>query len=236
MHSSCLEFGNRILSEGLVKGKRVIEVGSLDVNGSLRPIVEALGPLSYVGVDISSGKGVDQICSAEQLVSRFGLNSFDFVICTEVLEHVRNWRNVVHNLKQILSPNARLLITTRSMGFGLHGYPFDFWRYEISDMQNIFSDLFVESLETDPKYPGVFMLACKPLSFIEKDLGGYNLYSMLSEKRSNITSTITFMPMLYFRRLLKTSRAIYYITHATEIPNMLARRIRDLLTKIRDVL
>ena len=40
----CIEFWRSRLSGAEVRGRRVIEVGSLDVNGSLRSVIEPLGP------------------------------------------------------------------------------------------------------------------------------------------------------------------------------------------------
>ena len=55
-NSACIEFGVRNLTFEEVTGKKIIEIGSYDVNGSLRPIIEAWGnPDEYVGVDIIDG-------------------------------------------------------------------------------------------------------------------------------------------------------------------------------------
>ncbi len=99
------------------RGKRILEVGSKYVNGSVRPLIENfLSPKEYVGVDIES----------EKLVDRFGEESFDMVIATELLEHVRDWRLVVNNMKRVLKPLGYIYITTRSKGFPFHAYPYDF--------------------------------------------------------------------------------------------------------------
>mgnify|MGYP001772766067 CR=1 FL=1 len=120
-------------------GKRVIEVGSKYVNGSVRPIIEKFcKPKEYIGVDIEEGKFVDVVIPAEKLVDKFGENSFDVVISTEMLEHVRDWRTVIENLKLILKPEGYIYITTRSYGFPYHAYPYDFWRYEVEDMKRFF--------------------------------------------------------------------------------------------------
>ncbi|MDB9518297.1 methyltransferase domain-containing protein [Roseofilum reptotaenium CS-1145] len=180
---SCIEFANKILKSEDVRGKSVIEVGAYDINGSLRSMVEALEPLSYKGVDIAMGPGVDEVSNAEDLVKHYGAEQFDLLICTEVVEHVQDWRTVISNLKNVLKPHGILLLTTRSKGFPYHSAPADYWRYQISDMEIIFSDFSIEVLEKDPDQPGVFIKARKPENFQEKDLTDHLLYSIVKHKK-----------------------------------------------------
>jgi SAM-dependent methyltransferase len=195
-NKACLDFGKMNLTESDIRGKRIIEVGSRDVNGSMRQIVGDFAPAEYVGIDIENGPGVDQICDVYELVDRFGKESFDVVISTEMVEHVRNWRNAFSQLKQILKPNGILLITTRSKGFPYHDYPSDFWRFEIEDMQTIFSDLEIEALTRDTSDPGVLLKARKTNSFTENNLDEHALYSMISSKR---TKDVSFIDILLFK-------------------------------------
>ncbi|HBG78406.1 MAG TPA: methyltransferase type 11 [Phycisphaerales bacterium] len=224
---SCIDFGKACIKKEEVKGKAVIEIGSYNVNGSLRSIIEALEPDSYIGIDIESGPGVDQICEAEDITKTFGYNRFDMVICTEVLEHVKNWQSVIHNIKSVIKPGGILLITTRSRGFVYHGFPADFWRYEKSDMEFIFSDFDIEALESDPIDPGVFFKARKPVNFIENKLENYKLYSIIQGRR-----TLTATPSIYwsvvgfpiwklFGRTKYSRKIIHYITHPSDIPRMM---------------
>ncbi len=177
-----LAFGRSALTAEIVAGREVLEVGSLDVNGSLRAFAEALGPSRYVGVDIEMGSGVDIVLDAQHLVEHFGNESFDLVVTTEMLEHVRDWQTVVSNLKRVLRPWGVLLLTTRSIGFPYHGYPFDFWRYEPDDMRAIFGDLEILTLERDAAAPGVFLLARKPVDFRERTIAR-PLHSMVAGRR-----------------------------------------------------
>lgn len=179
---SCLDFAQKYISKTDIEGKSVLEVGAYDVNGSFRSIVEAFRPAAYVGVDMQKGPGVDIVCKAEDLIEQFGYDAFDALVSTELLEHARNWRKVVHNMKSVLRPGGTLIVTTRSIGFPYHGYPFDFWRYEIEDMKEIFSDFEILELMSDPQAPGVFMKAKKPLHFQENSLEGRKLYSVVKQK------------------------------------------------------
>lgn len=156
-HASVLEFARASLPS--LTGKTVLEVGAYDINGSIRPYVESQKPLKYVGVDIEPGPMVDKVVPANQLVKTFGEDSFDVVICQEMLEHADDWRTAIENMKQVT--NDYLLITTRSEGFPYHGFPSDCWRYSLEDMKQIFADFDIITLESDPEYPGVMMLARK---------------------------------------------------------------------------
>jgi len=179
-NQSCLSFGHDNLTPEDIRGKSVIEVGSRNINGSLRPFIESLSPASYVGVDMVTGDGVDEICEAGRLVERFGPGAFDVLVSTEMLEHVHDWKRIIENFKLLLRPEGLLLITTRSRGFPYHEAPWDFWRYEISDMREIFSDFIIEKLQPDPQEPGVFLKARKPVDYAARDLSGLLLYSMVT--------------------------------------------------------
>ncbi len=180
---SCISFGLKYLREEDLAGKDILEVGAADHNGSLRAHAEALGPRKYWAVDILDVPGVDEVCTAEELVERFGEESYDAVICTEVLEHIRDWRAAVSNMKRVLRPGGKLLITTRSRGFAYHSDPYDFWRYEVKDFERIFADMNIAALERDPLHAGVFIMAEKPAAFREAELSELKLYSILKRRR-----------------------------------------------------
>ena len=137
-NNACIQFGENNFNKEDIEGKSIIEVGSRDVNGSLRSLVETFNPSEYVGIDITDGLSVDEICNADNIVNHFGDDKkFDFLISNEMLEHVYDWREVISNFKRILKENGVLMITTRSKGHPYHGWPFDYWRYEESDVNPI---------------------------------------------------------------------------------------------------
>lgn len=170
MHRSVLAFLKANISAGEIRAKRVLEVGSQDVNGTPRPVVLPLGPSEYIGVDSEKGPGVDIVSNADALSATFGEESFDVVISTEMLEHLVDWRPVVQQLKAVLRKEGLLLVTTRSPGFPYHPYPIDVWRYTEGDFKAVFSDMSILKLTRDPMVPGIFLKAKKPASFRQNDL------------------------------------------------------------------
>jgi SAM-dependent methyltransferase len=188
MHAAAIIFGAINLKDGDVRGKRVLEIGSRlagrpDLRGSLRPLVESLGPSEYVGTDIEEGEGVDMVCPAHDIARTFGRESFDVVLCTEVLEHLQAWRLAVHNIKMVCRARGVVLLTTRSRGYPYHGFPRDFWRFDLADVEVIFADMELLVLQRDPQLPGVFLKARKGEAFAERDLSAHLLYSVLRQRR-----------------------------------------------------
>jgi SAM-dependent methyltransferase len=166
MHQSVLDWVPSTLSALGVEGATVLEVGSYDFNGSVRPAVEALGVASYLGVDQSAGPRVDEVCDATDLAR---LGEFDVVISTEMLEHVKAWEPVMHHLAAAVKPGGWLVLTTRSIGFPYHAYPDDFWRYSLDGLAAIYEALGFDTVHvtTDPQCPGVFGVARKPAEWTE---------------------------------------------------------------------
>lgn len=181
MRPQILDIIGHVLVDKEIIGKRILEAGSMNVNGSVRPMIELLYPAEYLGVDIRDGNGVDQICNIYELTKEFGENSFDGVVCTETLEHVRNWVLAVSNLKNVLKPGGFLIVSAPSRGFHKHDYPHDYWRFQRADFKRIFSDMQISVLEMIRR--GVVMKAAKPQDFKENDLSKYKLYSVNNDRR-----------------------------------------------------
>jgi len=222
-NQACIRFAENTLREEELRGRDVLEVGSLNVNGSIRSVVNPFRPASYLGVDIACGPGVDDICDIHNLIRRYGRDRYDVVICTELLEHVKDWRSAISNLKSVLKEEGVLLITTRSKGFPYHGYPYDFWRYDADDLKTIFSDFCIESMMSDPSCPGVFMKARRKAPFVELRVDSHRLYSVLTKKRRR---DINGFAIVFFR----TIRLLHWQISRL-IPSSLKARMKKIIPR-----
>ena len=181
---NCLRWAANNLAREELKGKRILEVGSYDVNGSLRYVIGLTDIAEYTGVDVVEGPGVDIVSPAEKLVDRFGKDRFDIVVSTCVLEHIIDWRAAVSNIKNVCRPGGLILLILPSK-WPFHEHPNDFWRYQLEDIRNIFSDCEILCMDDDAgsKKRNVYAKIRKPEGFVETNLGDYSLYSMVTDRR-----------------------------------------------------
>lgn len=205
-HLTVINFGEKNLIKDDIFDKNILEIGSLNINGSLRQNVITFKPKKYVGIDLVKGNGVDLVCNVYDIVKKFGKNSFDYIIATEIIEHTLNWQKVIQNINEVLKINGKLLITTRSKGCKYHGYPFDYWRYEIEDFNQIFNNYKILKLKKDPsKIKGIFFIA-KKMHNQPINLQNIKLYSIIKNKKINkinILDHYIFLLYYNFRHLIK---------------------------------
>lgn len=160
-------------------GKRILEVGSLNINGSIRPLIEGMKPKEYIGVDVQEGKGVDLVLAAENIMEHFGASSFNIVISTETLEHVLDWRVAINNMKGVLKPLGFIFITVPPFIYQYHACPNDNWRYTSNDVAKIFDDFEIWELNYS-----IFFKGRKPQNYIPIDLSNISIYSMFYRKKT----------------------------------------------------
>lgn len=94
--------------------RKVLEVGSLDINGSVRQFFDNC---TYTGVDLGEGKGVDLVAKGEDLV--FPDNSFDVSISCECFEHNPEWAKTFNNMARMTS--GLVVMTCATTGRPEHG-------------------------------------------------------------------------------------------------------------------
>ncbi len=194
-----------------VRGKKVLEVGSCDVNGSVRAVIEMLQPAEYIGIDIERGPGVDRVCRAEDLEKVFGNNVFDVVISTCVLEHVRYWKQALLNMKRVCKPGG-IIIMIVPHTWAYHGHPSDYWRYSLEDIKHIFSDFDIMQLDEDSGMKRlVYVKAKKPDDFQEQRIEDYQLYSVITGRRERELVPHDFKKLRYRLLVLKSNLVIFLL-------------------------
>jgi SAM-dependent methyltransferase len=161
-----------IAQHGLNRGC-VLELGSLDVNGSTRPLFTNAD--RYIGVDMRPGPGVDLV----KMAADTGLppSSVDTVVCTEMLEHDPTPWLTMKETYRVLRAGGVALFTARGIqenncgdcpcgrphAFGMHGEPNDYWRFTSQTFPLLFDQVgltLIEVIEDDPA-PGWFAAARK---------------------------------------------------------------------------
>jgi len=92
-------------------GKKVLALGAaMWVDAEL---LASLGAASYLRTDIIKTEGIDLVCDACELP--FADESFDMVVCREVIEHVLDEARMLSEIRRVLVPNGWLFITTPNM-------------------------------------------------------------------------------------------------------------------------
>lgn len=107
--------------------EKVLEVGSRNVNGSIKDFIS--GYKEYTGIDMIDGKDVDIVMNAHDLLKRWDRPTFDVIFCCETLEHDNKFWITVENMRTILKPGGWLLVTTPSINFFRHDFPSDYYRF-----------------------------------------------------------------------------------------------------------
>jgi SAM-dependent methyltransferase len=98
------------------QGARVLEIGSLDINGGIRRFFRNC---DYTGLDVGPGPGVDVVCQGQDYAAPDG--SFDTVVSCEVMEHNPHWRETLRNMLRMCRPGGLVLMTCASTGRKEHG-------------------------------------------------------------------------------------------------------------------
>jgi len=95
--------------------KCVVEIGSLDINGSVRQL---FNNCVYVGVDVGPGPGVDVVSLGHLYKMN---NSFDVAISCECFEHDRYWKDTFLNMIDLCKPGGLVIFSCATTGRKEHG-------------------------------------------------------------------------------------------------------------------
>jgi SAM-dependent methyltransferase len=131
MHDSaykcCRDFYDKYC-KGLVHrgGSKVIDFGSLDVNGCLKPIFD--DAFWYTGIDMEAGKNVDVVCSNHSVP--FPDASFNVSLSSSCFEHDGMFWQTFLEMCRLTKEGGYIYIQAPANG-PYHAYPKDCWRFYI---------------------------------------------------------------------------------------------------------
>jgi SAM-dependent methyltransferase len=99
--------------------RRILEIGSYDLNGSVRKFFPADQAGNYVGVDLCEGPGVDVVGFGHEL--SFPEESFDVTLSCECFEHDPHWARTFANMNRMTKADGVVAFTCASLGRLEHG-------------------------------------------------------------------------------------------------------------------
>ena len=125
MHDTAIEIGKKFFEIHGRAGQLIVEIGSKNVNGTLRNC--SPDGATYLGIDVEAGPGVDIFVSFGKPIpvrSDFA----DIVVSSSVFEHDPCFWETFVELARLLKPGGILYLNAPSNG-SYHRYPVDCWRF-----------------------------------------------------------------------------------------------------------
>lgn len=127
-------------------------------------------------------------------------NEYDFILNTEVLEHVPYPQEVINEFYRILKNKGRLFLTTPQSA-GVHGYPYNFFNFTKGGLELLFKNAGFKIIKICPR-GGIF----SEIGIKIKDLPAniFNQYFFIERKEGKLKITafkplsIILFPLLIF--------------------------------------
>jgi SAM-dependent methyltransferase len=134
-------------ARALPDGARVLDAGAGDA--PYRPLFAHCDYVTqdWPGTVHGAGRAADVVGDLHALPIEDG--GFDFVLCTEVLEHVADPARVLAELRRVLRPGGGVLVTVPFVG-ELHEDPHDHWRLTLYGLDRLLAAAGFEHAEVLP--------------------------------------------------------------------------------------
>lgn len=125
MHATAYAIGRAFFESYVRRGDLILEIGSMNVNGSLRDFCPAES--RHVGADVSAGAGVNLVISPVSQLP-FPDQTFDAVVSSSCFEHDRMFWVTFLEICRVVKEGGYIYINAPSKG-EYHRYPIDAWRF-----------------------------------------------------------------------------------------------------------
>jgi ubiquinone/menaquinone biosynthesis C-methylase UbiE len=120
-------------------------------------------------VDIDPTRLPDTVGDAHELP--FDDKSFNYILCTEVLEHLHTPQQAISQMFRVLKPGGILILTTRFV-FPLHDTPNDYFRYTKYGLMHLFKDWEIVELSPETSTMSTIGALLQRIGFQTKLRGG----------------------------------------------------------------
>lgn len=148
---------------------------TLDLGGGSGPYVEYFP--NRLGFDIAPGPGVDLVGDAHDL-SHFADDTFDCVLCTEVLEHLHTPQRAIDEIHRVLKPGGKLILTTRFI-FPLHNIPADYFRFTRYGLEYLLRRFEIKEIMEEATSMGTLAVLYERFAFQTEFLGSKMLARLI---------------------------------------------------------
>ena len=177
-----------------VKGKL------LDVGCGNSPFKHLLNTnqTSYIGIDYDGAKDFnykrDDVVYFDGTTFPFENESFDFVLCTEVLEHISEPQKFINEIYRVLNNNGAAIFSV-PWSARFHYIPYDYFRYTPTTLHTFF-EKFTE-VKIIPRGTDITAIASKIIVVFAR-----NINILLSPNSNVIKYILTFVPVLFLLLVL----------------------------------
>lgn len=159
-----MEWVSRVVERHRLWGGPTLEVGSRNVNGSVRQLFRG----EYLGIDREAGAGVDLVADIETEPLTVWNGTWRTVVSTEMLEHTLRPELALRNMARAARLDGALILTCRGYdrrgAWEPHDAP-DYWRFSAGALTELLGALWQDvEVTADPEGPGWFCLGQGRLS------------------------------------------------------------------------
>lgn len=125
-----------------------------------------------VGLDLHAAPGIAVVGDARHLPVR--TDTFDVVVCTEMLEHVQEPQAAVDEMWRVLKPGGMLVLTTRFL-FPIHDAPHDYFRFTKYGLRHLLRRFEIHELQEETDSLGTIAILVQRLGMQARTLGSARL-------------------------------------------------------------
>lgn len=138
------DFMADIGSRFLRSGTRLLDIAPQNHKGAKPFLPEGI---EYHTLDINPESGATYIADLCNCAPSVGYESYDFIVCTEVLEHTRQPFDAVNSIRSILKPGGVAFIST-PFNLRIHGPLPDCWRFTEHGLRELFRNFQIIELNS----------------------------------------------------------------------------------------